>query len=168
MISDRKELYYNKRMGLDMYIEKTKKTAHTIKVLAVLNEDPKPGDPEIAQFEPLHKVFSDYYSIFEDVAYWRKFNALHKWFVDNVQGGVDECDTYEIHKNTLESSLSVLKETFTTKDSNKLPPCSGFFFGSTQADEGYWYDVEKSIEIISELIEETDWNNERLFYRASW
>lgn len=25
------------------------------------------------------------------VAYWRKANAIHKWFVDNVQNGVDDC-----------------------------------------------------------------------------
>jgi hypothetical protein len=29
--------------------------------------------------------------VIEDVAYWRKANAIHKWFVDNCQDGVDEC-----------------------------------------------------------------------------
>ena len=31
--------------------------------------------------------------IYEDnqIASWRKANAIHKWFVDNVQDGVDDC-----------------------------------------------------------------------------
>ena len=27
----------------------------------------------------------------EEVGYWRKANAIHKWFVDNVQDGNDDC-----------------------------------------------------------------------------
>lgn len=27
----------------------------------------------------------------EQVGYWRKANAIHRWFVDNVQEGVDDC-----------------------------------------------------------------------------
>ena len=32
----------------------------------------------------------------EEVAYWRKFNALHNWFVQNCQDGVDECQYAEV------------------------------------------------------------------------
>lgn len=32
-----------------------------------------------------------WYSIFEEVAYWRKVNAVHAWLVNTVQEGVDEC-----------------------------------------------------------------------------
>ncbi len=39
------------------------------------------GDPE----------FMTWYSIFEEVAYWRKANEVHAWFVKTAQGGVDEC-----------------------------------------------------------------------------
>ena len=37
------------------------------------------------------------------VGYWRKQNAIHQWFVDNVQGGDDDCKTYEV-------SIEQLKE----------------------------------------------------------
>ena len=30
------------------------------------------------------------------VGYWRKANHIHKWFVDNVQNGEDDCGTYEV------------------------------------------------------------------------
>lgn len=29
------------------------------------------------------------------VAYWRKANQIHHWFVENVQDGVDECRSFE-------------------------------------------------------------------------
>jgi len=32
----------------------------------------------------------------EEVGYWRKANAIHKWFVDNVQNGEDDCQRYDV------------------------------------------------------------------------
>lgn len=51
-----------------------------------------------------------YKTIFEQIGCWRKANHIHKWFVDNVQNGVDECDTYEVTKEQLEDLLSVCKK----------------------------------------------------------
>ena len=31
-----------------------------------------------------------------EIIYWRKANAIHKWFVENVQEGVDDCGEYEV------------------------------------------------------------------------
>lgn len=51
-----------------------------------------------------------YKTIFEQIGYWRKANHIHNWFVENVQDGIDECDTYEVTKEQLEDLLSVCKE----------------------------------------------------------
>ena len=32
----------------------------------------------------------------EQVGYWRKANHIHKWFVDNVQDGKDDCHEYYV------------------------------------------------------------------------
>jgi hypothetical protein len=32
----------------------------------------------------------------EEIGYWRKANAVHKWFVDNVQDGEDNCESYDV------------------------------------------------------------------------
>ena len=32
-------------------------------------------------------------SVSVNAAYWRKANAIHKWFVDNVQDGEDNCQS---------------------------------------------------------------------------
>ena len=36
-----------------------------------------------------------------EVMYWRKANAIHKWFVDNVQGGEDDCREYPVSNDQL-------------------------------------------------------------------
>jgi hypothetical protein len=35
------------------------------------------------------------------VAYWRKANHIHQWFVDNVQGGEDECKPHYVSREQL-------------------------------------------------------------------
>ena len=52
-----------------------------------------------------------YVGLREVVAEWRKANAVHKWFVDNVQGGEDDCEWHdEVTKETLEELRDVCKE----------------------------------------------------------
>lgn len=43
--------------------------------------------------------------LWDGVAYWRKANAIHNWFVENIQNGVDDCGTYEVTKEKLEELL---------------------------------------------------------------
>lgn len=46
----------------------------------------------------------------EEVGYWRKANAIHKWFVDNVQGGEDDCRPYYVEAEQLQQLLDICKE----------------------------------------------------------
>ena len=46
----------------------------------------------------------------ESVCYWRKANAIHKWFVDNVQEGNDNCRPYWVPIEKLEQLLRICKE----------------------------------------------------------
>lgn len=45
-------------------------------------------------------------SIYDEIAYWRKANQIHKWFVDNVQGGEDDCGNYEVSEEQLRDLLA--------------------------------------------------------------
>ena len=161
-------------MGLDMFIHKVNKTNHSIKELEELDRNAQPDNPALVEFLPLNQPFPELkldppvYSIYHQVAYWRKFNALHQWFVTNVQLGIDNCGNYEVHTDHLRELLEVLEEVFNLKNPTKLPPTQGFFWGSTQVDDYYWYDVSTAIKTISELIDKTDWSKERLFYQSSW
>jgi len=67
-------------MGLDMYLERDVYIGNQFehnKEKAVV------GHPQIDQ--------SKVKAITEEVGYWRKANAIHGWFVRNVQSGNDEC-----------------------------------------------------------------------------
>lgn len=45
----------------------------------------------------------------EEVAYWRKANAIHNWFVKNVQDGVDECQNSYVSAEQLKELLDTCK-----------------------------------------------------------
>ena len=48
--------------------------------------------------------------IYDGVAYWRKANEIHQWFVDHCGGGVDECQLMEVTKEDLEELLDTAKK----------------------------------------------------------
>ena len=94
-------------MGLDMYLEKHTYVKnwshqgdgqrHSVQVLrgGVVRSDIKPERVS---------------TIVEDVAYWRKANAVHRWFVAHVQNGVDDCRTYDVSREQLEELVRTCKE----------------------------------------------------------
>jgi len=92
-------------MGLDMYLTKKyyvknwnhmdKKDIHKITIL-------KGGKPSVI---PADKVSN----IECEIMYWRKANAIHKWFVDNVQEGNDDCGNYYVSREKIAELLSICK-----------------------------------------------------------
>ena len=114
--------------------------------------------------------------ITEQVAYWRKFNALHGWFINNCGGGVDECQDISVDEEKLKELLETLKEVSSnfTKADELLPPTQGFFFGRDEVDEYYKEEVNSTIKIIEDLLEENEQSKEyglysgEFEYRASW
>lgn len=45
-----------------------------------------------------------------ELAYWRKANAIHKWFVDNVQKGNDNCKDYRVSRRNLLNLLELVTD----------------------------------------------------------
>ena len=99
--------------------------------------------------------------ITERVGYWRKFNALHNWFVKNCQDGVDDCRECYISKNDQELLIKTLEEISEankksrtkgiTKAQKLLPTQDGFFFGGTEYDDWYFQYIEETLSIFSAL-----------------
>jgi hypothetical protein len=137
-------------MGLDMYMFKTNKE---------LPEFSK-GDASTEYFEEVEATSQ------VEVAYWRKFNALHSWFVENVQGGVDECQAAEVQVGDVEELIDLLEESLETKEPT-LIPVGGFFFGSTDVDEYYWDDVKNTLDKFNEILDDLK-EEEFLYYQSSW
>lgn len=48
--------------------------------------------------------------IIEQVATWRKANAVHSWFVQNVQDGEDDCREYFVSIEQIEQLVSICKQ----------------------------------------------------------
>ena len=105
--------------------------------------------------------------IVEEVAYWRKFNALHNWFVENCQEGVDECQESYVEVDKLKELVDILKQIKEdhSKAEELLPTQSGFFFGGTEYDEWYFKDVEEALDILENLVEE---RGGEFYYHSSW
>ena len=157
-------------MGLDMYLTRCNRTDHTVEqLLAVDNiKTLNPETPEAAPFLPLRKYqWIDAHSIFHEAGYWRKANAIHGWFVENVQNGVDDCGYYELTKEILDKMLEEVQTALKTKNPNAFVPRAGFFFGSTAIDDWYWNDLKATAEIIKKVLAE-DWSKNRFFYHSSW
>ena len=105
--------------------------------------------------------------------YWRKANAIHKWFVDNLQEGVDECQETYVDPIDLyplrDACRAVLADQ--TKAETLLPTQSGFLFGGTDYDDWYFKDVEDTLNFVEELLNKyekgylKDWD---FYYRSSW
>ena len=49
-----------------------------------------------------------------------------------------------------------------------LPSTSGFFFGNTDYNEWYVEDIKSTIEIISNVLETTDFDTQMVYYISSW
>lgn len=154
-------------MGLDMYLSKktyVKKWDHIepdkqFHVTVTRGGNPYPIDPERICY------------ITEEVGYWRKFNALHNWFVQNCQDGVDDCREAYVGDDRLEELMDILKKVVASRGMPEdvlcelFPTASGFFFGDTEYDDYYFQQVEYTIDLIGKLLKEEGGD---YYYQSSW
>ena len=163
-------------MGLDMYLY-AEKSYSSYSSASWSEEEDKKGVNAIAKMMNAENLlFSDENSVqFAElkleIAYWRKTNAIHKFFVDNCADGVDNCQDTYVSVENLQELLSRCKEVLENRDiaSKLLPTQSGFFFGSTEYDDWYFQDLEYTVKVLEKIIPEieahSDWE---IYYRASW
>lgn len=111
----------------------------------------------------------------EEVAYWRKHNAIHNWMVNNVQEGVDNRAMYSVSEECLKKLLAdcnkVLRCPTVENAMNVLPTLKGCFFGGTDLNddfelEYYLAGLKYTVNVIRELLK--DGKYEYYYYQASW
>lgn len=111
----------------------------------------------------------NYPSLIIQLAYWRKANQIHNWFVENVQNGQDDCMPYEVSKEQLECLYNCCQEVLTNHNGDQLLPTKpGFYFGSIEYDHFYYLDVELTKNITGDILQLYDFNNYHLIYNSSW
>lgn len=94
-------------MGLDMYLEKRTYIGANYKHNNVKGEINLTKDEDNKSIKiDLTKVTE----ITEEVMYWRKFNALHSWFVKNCQNGEDDCRDAYVSRDQLKALVDTLKK----------------------------------------------------------
>jgi hypothetical protein len=94
-------------MGLDMYLSKktyVKQWSH-IEPEKQFQVEVKRGGEPYTDIKPERVSY-----VTEGVGYWRKFNALHNWFVENCQDGKDECQESYVDREKLEELIVTLHE----------------------------------------------------------
>jgi hypothetical protein len=146
-------------MGLDMYLNAKRFLWHSESDLATNIKNNFPDLPEHMQVQ----------EVTVKAMYWRKANAIHKWFVDNVQEGVDDHREFEVSLEQLEELLEVIEEVLDNPEraGALLPPQEGFFFGGKEMDEWYWEQLKRTQSKLQELFTR-DWRSWVFYYRASW
>ena len=155
-------------MGLDMHLHGKRYISETF----------SPGDNErakiIADLFPELKDIPGYFKptpikeVTAEVGYWRKANAIHQWFVKNVQSGEDDCNPYFVDRSSLETLRELCQRVLANRTlaAELLPPQEGFFFGSQEIDDYYFQDLENTVSIIDQALSLPEsWDFE---YRSSW
>lgn len=154
-------------MGLDMYLyaldDEDLDTFKKIK--SILEESQAMHYPK--EVTELLEKFYDKEG--DELAYWRKANAIHKFFCDH--GEVVDKEVYyiiprkllkELHKKCLQ----VLIADHEVYSEETLPTCNGFFYGSLEYDETYYNYLEETANTLIEILKEH--KNEHFLYYASW
>ena len=152
-------------MGLDMYLYKKTyiRQGDFYKPESVNEVIVKTGGEIDKKIDPKKIKY-----VVEEAGYWRKANQIHRWFVENVQRGTDDCGSYWVSREKLEELLDLCKR---VKEDNSLadellPSTSGFFFGGTEYDEWYFNDIDSTIKIIEDCLSDDEADD--FEYHSSW
>lgn len=154
-------------MGLDMYLSAKK----------YMSKYFDPADSE--KIKSINELFGvegeedgDYgaQEVIFRVAYWRKANAIHQWFVDNCQDGVDECQESWVSREQLQELVDICKTILAdmSKAQELLPTQSGFFFGGTDYDEWYKQDLEHTAQRLEKILADPAFAKSDFYYQSSW
>lgn len=150
-------------MGLDMYLRVRKLHPYF------------PGESFDNAYGTHWKLSESTYTVIE----WRKANAVHKWFVDNVQDGKDDCGRYHVSVEHLKNLRSDCRNAMLSYDEGDIedaatwmPSQSGFFFGPTDYDEWYREDLKRTFDACNNLIRTIESPHRKDFlsveYESSW
>ena len=158
-------------MGLDMYLKKG------------IRIPKKKGSKEFKSYDELRKIndlianeeneeiielykdyvfdFGDYLhwkSLTKEVVYWRKANAIHQWFVDNVQDGNDDCGYYEVSKEKLTELRDKCAEVMSVIELEDGKVSNGYSFKENENGEfekvEYWEDgkIVKNPSVVAQIL----------------
>ena len=150
-------------MGLDMYLQAehyiSEYDEENNELIKVIKQTAPLG---LAEFKPRGLTF--------ELAYWRKANAIHGWFVKNVQEGTDDCGSHYVSLEQLKELKETCEKVLDDMDlaPELLPTAKGFFFGAYEYDEWYEADLQRTVEKLDKILKEPLARKWWIEYRSSW
>ena len=116
----------------------------------------------------------------KELAYWRKAYPIHNWFVKNVQHNIDDCRWHKVKKEDLQKlymeSLLVWESIIATtpimlmeqeKIQVKDTSIAEKLLPSDIYDYYYIYDIQDTIKMLKEVLNNTNFDEYTVFYN-SW
>ena len=127
-----------------------------------LNEIKTPDEVEVVFNTDKERIYSLYN------AYFRKVNFLYEYFRSDL---VDE--SCIVTKQRILDLINTCKDVLEHKGDEDyakehLPTTSGFFFGSTEYNEGYWYDVKDCLKQMNKLYKSMKDDEDLALWDFSW
>lgn len=105
----------------------------------------------------------------DEIAYWRKANHVHGFFVDVVQKCNDDCGDYNLTLSDLETLKHTCEDVLDNPRLAKelLPTMDGFFFGATDYDSRYFGSLSYTVEACNKAIACIQ-EGKTVVYSSSW
>jgi hypothetical protein len=155
-------------MGLDSYLE----ARRYVSGWSHSKEEEKAIFKTIVESVGLQDIHDERFAtVAVNVAYWRKANHIHNWFVQNVQDGKDDCGQYRVTREQLmeleELCRKVSKDGTGETASKLLPTSTGFFFGTDEYDEYYFEETDNTAKRLGEILDAIS-DQYDFYYQASW
>ena len=178
-----------KNMGLDMYLIRSPRYKNTtppeVNVIMALfdyenrcekykkfsfkkytghNRSELPPSDVIAFYRKVCDVKNGFGRIDEEVGYWRKANAIHRWILEATDSE-DKCQLIYIDGEKLKKLAEACKTVLNNHDlaEEVLPTQQSFFFGGTEYDEYYFEELQRTYDMLKDI----DWQD-IFYYQASW
>lgn len=149
-------------MGLDMYLKARRW------IRSYDDKEKALGESLSRMMPELENIGIPVQEITIEAAYWRKANAIHDWFVREIQDNKDDCGAYEVSREKLGELKKLCQRVLDFKHlgNELLPTRPGFFFGDTEYNEWYFEDLNSTISQLDRALGLPDqWYFE---YHASW
>jgi hypothetical protein len=118
-------------MGLDMYLE--------AKISFYTEYDKNGKRTDLPKAKRIRHIFPEmfktgnlnYIKVSFEAGYWRKANHIHKWFVENIQDGNDDCGDYDVPREDLKRLLAICREVLSSSITKK-----GKVYAGTKIENG--------------------------------
>lgn len=121
----------------------------------------------IAVLEELGKEFVDSVGNSEEIAYWRKHSDLNGYMerMYTNRGGKESfnCVPLYLKREDIHQIIADIEKHLDPNCDYEIAESSGFFWGETDREK--W---ENSLDDFKRILDNTDWDNETVYYSCWW